>query len=255
MDNRNHSVESDQRAVSEVLGQVLVFAIIAVSIGLIIATGFAGLEDTRDAEQYQNADRAFDVLADNMRTVFERETPSRATEIDLGDGRIQYGEEVSVNVSVEPENSETIHSNYTFRPIQYVVEPERSIVYEGGTVIRDDPRGGFVVRDPPFLVSDDQIHIPIIETVPEAERSLSGTTVLVRAESRVRTTRVQPEQAPFEELRIEITTPRAQQWESRLSTHEGMDCDLDSDTVVCSMDSVPDQIYVVRQRIRVSFDA
>lgn len=247
--------KDDERGVSEVLGQVLVFSIVVASIGFIIATGFAGLEDTRDTEQFQNADRAFDVLADNMASVVERNNPSRATEIDVGDGRISYADPVVINITIEDVDGNEHTEEYELRPIELGFESDRSVVYEAGSVVRDQPRGGFVVREPPFLLSEDRVHIPIIQTLPQAERSLGGTTVLVRAVSRDRTVLIDPSDGDFVSMTINVTSDRAEQWAGTLEDRPNVqECPVTGNTASCELETVPDQTYVVLQRVGVSFD-
>jgi len=243
---------------TEVLGHVLVFSVIVASIGIIVVTGLAGLEDTRDSERFQNADRAFDILAENMASVYERDVPSRATEIDVGDGQVLYADPVEINISVKAVGDSNFSSNsFESRPIEFRVESDRSILFEAGAVIRDQQDGGYMVREPPFLLSDKRIHIPIIQTIPRAERSAGGSTVLIRAVSRDRTTLETPEE--YDTIRINVTSPRAEQWFEYLEEQaviDDDDCDLiDSDTkVTCTVDGPPSETYVTFQRIRVSLD-
>ena len=71
------------RSQSDVLGFVFVFAIVVSTIGLVFATGFTGLQDARDFERVNNAERAFEVLRDNVGDMIYRGAPSRVTEIKL----------------------------------------------------------------------------------------------------------------------------------------------------------------------------
>lgn len=243
---------------TEVLGHILVFSVIVASIGLIVATGLAGLEDTRESERFQNADRAFDVLAENMASVYERDVPSRATEIDVGDGQILYADEVDINISVEPADGGNLSSNsFSSRPVEFRVDSGRSIVFEAGAVIRDQPRGGYMVSEPPFLLSNDTIHIPIIQTIPRAERSVGGSTVLVRGVSRDRTVLETPED--YDRIWINVTSPRAEQWFDYFDAQAGIeddDCDLidAGGKVTCEIDAPTSETYVTFQRIRISLD-
>jgi len=243
---------------TEVLGHVLVFSLIVASIGIIVVTGLAGLEDTRDSERFQNADRAFDVLGENMASVYERDVPSRATEIDVGDGQILYADPVEINISVNTTEDDNFSSNsFESQPIEFRVNSDRSILFEAGAVIRDQRRGGYMVREPPFLLSDEKIHIPIIQTTARAERSAGGSTVLIRADSRDKTVLERPNDK-YDKLRINITSPRAQQWFDYLVNQESIeedDCDLlnNASKATCMIDP-PSETYVTFQRIRVSLD-
>lgn len=76
----------DNRAVSEVVGFVLTFSLVTMAIAIVFTAGFGGLQDTQQAEQVNNVERAFDVLDTNVQEVQRQEAPSRATEMRLSGG-------------------------------------------------------------------------------------------------------------------------------------------------------------------------
>lgn len=73
----------NDRGVSDTLGFVFVFAIILSTVAVVTTIGMAGLQDTRDVERVNNAERAFDILGDNMEDIADRGAPSRATEVKV----------------------------------------------------------------------------------------------------------------------------------------------------------------------------
>ncbi len=94
------------RAVSETISFVLVFSLIVASVGAVYAIGVSELEATRDAERIENAQRAFDVLADNVDDVLEG-APSRGTEVKLAEATLRSADDASMNVTVDPEGGGT----------------------------------------------------------------------------------------------------------------------------------------------------
>ena len=54
------------RAVSDVLGYVLIFSLITSSVGVVYVAGYGSLDSLRNAERFNNAERAFDVLDSNL---------------------------------------------------------------------------------------------------------------------------------------------------------------------------------------------
>jgi hypothetical protein len=243
----------DERAMTEVLGHILVFSVIVASIGLIVATGLAGLEDTRESERFQNADRAFDVLAENMASVYERDVPSRATEIAVGGGQILYADPVQINVSVD--DGSVLDKSYTLRPIEFRVDSGQSIFFEGGAVIRAQSGGGYMVEEPPFLLSDESIHVPVVLTAPSAERSIGGSTVLIRGVATRRSAEVTP--GNYDNITIDVTSPRAEQWRTYFDDSNACSSITSgSGSVECRIEGsdLPTQTYVTLQRIRVSLD-
>lgn len=250
------SIRSRNRGVSEVLGHVLVFSLVVASIGLIVITGLGGLEDTRESEQLNNAERAFDVLADNMASVYERNSPSRTTEIDLQEASISYDDPVTINITGNGTTAENFTREFEVTPLEYSVSSDQSIVYEGGAVFRDDVEGSVVLNEPPFLLTDDQFHTPIIQTRAAEMRQVSGTTVLIRGESTVRSVLEQDRPGTYDELHISITSPRYESWNRYLEEKRGTDCSVDdeNESVVCTLSGDGKQVYVTFQRIELSID-
>lgn len=241
----------DTRGVSETLGHILIFSLILFFISVTVVTGLAGLEDTRDFEEFQSADRAYDILAENFAEIYEENSPSRATEIDLGSGQIQYGEPTYFNISDSTGSFNA--TNVSVRPIKYRFDGDRALIYEAGAVFREQSDGAVLIRNPSFLLSDSSIHIPLVQTLPREERTIAGATVLIRGELTLRSVAVTPSDT-VQNVTIAIRSPRAEQWAAYLETTI-MSCGLITDnSVECSVDDPPSQTYVTYQRIIVSFD-
>lgn len=168
----------DSRGVSEVIGFVLVFSLVLGSITMVYVGGFSALGDTRDAERVNNAERAFDVLADNFQQLGRGEAPRRATEIKLSNAQLTLDQryDFEVNVSGNP----TIAS---VRPMTYHSGTGTRIVYEHGAIIRVDDGGGAVMlREPDYLIGEERTVIRHLE-VRGGQQSMGGTvTVLIRGE-------------------------------------------------------------------------
>jgi hypothetical protein len=132
-------------------------------------------------------ERAFDVLADNLRDIGHRGAPSRATELSLGNGGIALGDETNITISARYASNGTEATNVseTIRPIEYR-NGETRIRYTSGAVIRSD-RGDAIIRsEPDWLVSSRTTVIPLFVTSGgDGATSLAGdTTILVVAERR-----------------------------------------------------------------------
>ena len=87
---------TDTRGVSEIVGFILVFSLVLGTITLVYASGLSGLDDTRDAERITNAERAFDVLANNFQQMGRGEAPNRATEIKLAEAQLSVRDALGV---------------------------------------------------------------------------------------------------------------------------------------------------------------
>lgn len=246
-DTAHGSHPSSQRAISDVIGYVLIFALIVSAVTFVLISGMGSLEESRETERAANAERAFDVVHDNMAALYERNAPSRSTEIDLSDAEIFYGS----NISIEVRGDGSRLAQYEARPVVLQVTDDESLVYEGGAVFRDQPDANTMLNEPPFLLTDSRVHLPVIQTTSEALESAGGSTVLLRGKSTDRS--VIEGGSSFDEVTLSIASPRYDAWYNYLATRGAMDCSRDdaAETVECSTDE-PDRVFVTRQQIELS---
>jgi hypothetical protein len=242
-----HTTPDDERAVSDILGYVIIFSIVITSV-FVVASGFGVLDDVRDAERVKNAERAFDVMAENMAAIYERDAPSRSTEIDLGDSEIFYGSNVSITISGDG----TEFAAYQIRPVEMRVTSDQSLVYEGGAVFRQQRDSAFMTREPPFFISERRVHVPVVQTTAPALESAGSTTVLVRGESTRRAVLESDTEDSYDRVTIEISSPRFEAWEEYLEEEPATTCTTPAtETVSCTVDD-PEVVYVTHQQIELS---
>jgi hypothetical protein len=255
------------RAVSEVISYVLVFGLIVSAVGIISVSGLATLQDVRDNEQIANAERAFDVMSDNIADIHRRGAPSRATEISLGEAELATGPNVTMRVEIDTDGDgdwndgdadDGLGYQRNLRPIIYDGEGERQLVYEAGATFRTNRDGGVIVQEPPFILDDDRVHVPIIGLNRPQAQSLGGSTVLVR--TRLQSTSVEYENrgGNVEGIRISIlgTDPdRAALWREYYD-NRGFSCaGGPGPDVVCTFEPGSiGQVYVVDYDISVTID-
>ncbi|PSP97677.1 hypothetical protein BRD07_06305 [Halobacteriales archaeon QS_9_68_42] len=172
---------TDTRGVSEVVGFILVFSLVLGTITLVYASGISGLDNTRDAERITNAERAFDVLANNFQQMARGEAPNRATEMKLAEAQLSTSTEREVNISAD--GVDPADANSSSSTIRYNPGTDTSIVYENGAVIRVDNGNAVMLEEPDFLFDNGTVVIRYIE-LKGGGQSIGGTstTVLVRAE-------------------------------------------------------------------------
>lgn len=258
------------RAVSEVLGFILVFSLIVTTTSFVYISGISELEDRRDVERVDNAERAFDVLANNIDDISQEDAPSRATEIKLADAQLRFGD--ATTMTVEITNLGTPHPTYSreVAPIVYSAGTGTELVYESGSIVRTEPNGGVVMKEEPNILfttnsSDTRLAVvPYIQTRSQGESSVGGsTTALVRADfvnSEVLTARTDRPSGTYElTIKIETTSERGPVWESYLdneieSAYDVSDaCSVSDGTVKCTSLNV-DRLYVTVTGIDVAFN-
>lgn len=233
------------RGQTETLGFVLVFALITASIGLVFATGFTGLNDVREFEADNNAERAFEVLADNLEDVTHRNAPSRSTEIKLSEAELRIGDPIQLTVN-DPDS--TFNVTYDLRPIVYDADTGTELVYVQGAVIRSQADGATIVHESTLVLDENRTLIPVVQTRAGGERGVSGsTTVLVRADlsqSRL----AYANSSAGNQVWMNVTSPHAAAWHAHLDeAYPDASCTLSGDTVACSVTT--DRVHVTQIQI------
>ena len=231
-----------ERAQSDVLGFVFVFAIIVSAIGLVFTTGFAGLQDARDFERVNNAERALEVFKDNMDDMLFRGAPSRGTEIKLADASLEFGDPITVNVS---EDGGTFNTSQEIRPLVFDGGTNARIVYAGGAIIRQQGGNAVVLHESNLLLTENRTLIPIIQTRQDGTSGISGdTTVLIRTVVSQRNVLYTSDNSAVT-LWVNVTTPRAGAWRNSLSDRADVTCEpVVDDTAACQVTT--DRAFVTR---------
>lgn len=247
----------DDRGVTEVVGFVLVFSLVVMTIGFVYTGGLSGLEDARDAEQVNNAERAFDVLSNNFEKMARNEAPNRATEIKLA------GSELAVRDSQRVSVNTTETEAYRGYPIYFSTGVDTHIVYEHGAVIRDQPDGAVMLHEPDYVFGEERTVFRYAE-IRGGTQSISGeTTVLLRAEITLRDVDVVDTDHDNVTVTLNTSTRRADAWmryfESALDglavAGSGDPCSRDdygSDHTTITCEFQTDRVHVAKTRIRVS---
>lgn len=176
--DRKSALRGDDRGVSETIGFVLVFALIATTIAVTFTVGLGGLEDAQLAERDSNVERAFDVLHDNFNDLSRDGVPSRATELRLGGGELRFADDSTFRIL--DSNGASVERSST--SIVYSGAGETEIRYEHGAVIRRDGGGSFMIREPDLLFGETTM-IGFVDVGREGTERVGGDrTVLVRTE-------------------------------------------------------------------------
>ncbi len=241
----------DDRAVSEVVGYVLVLALVVSTMGVLFTTGFGTLQDAQQAEQVNNVERAFDVLDANFEDMYRDGAPSRATEMRLVDGSLGFGESTVITVE-QGENNTSIYP----RPLVYSDGGDTEIVYEAGAVIRTDGDASVMKSEPGFLISESESTVHVLRTSASSGTSAhtgAGTVLVVGS---------QPSSGPQvttfdsgEEINLTVETTRADAWDRYFTAYEnegvGQVVDRGEESVTYQVES--EEVTVVRTRISLRF--
>lgn len=247
----------DNRSVSDVIGFILIFALIMSSIAIVYATGFENLDNAREAEEIKNVERAYDILDDNLRDVARGEAPSRGTEVKLGNSQLYLGDPVIVTANVTNASGDTITSKTITYPIVYETPSNQRMIYVNGAVIRDVRGGATMVSEPRIIYDSDRVLFPLIETRPDsAATGVSGGTVLIRGRSKASGS-VEFNNAsngPYD-VNFTVETPRTEVWERYCTNQPGLYHDTNASSnsnataVECAFNNPVDDVYVQFRQI------
>jgi hypothetical protein len=221
-------VSNADRGVSEVVGYVLVISLVLTTVGIVAVSGLGELRDARAAEQFNNAERAFDLLANNLDDVALRGAPSRSTEVNLDNARIAVANPIEVGIrGIDNSNtSNDVSENYSIWPIRYEADfSSAELIYVGGAVIRSP--GGIILRETAMVEESNRSAIPIIKTRTRAAQSQAGGTVQIRADHGTTTLPVFDQAGTFDTVFVNVTSPRAAAWQTILDERDAFDCTVD----------------------------
>ncbi|WP_410765043.1 hypothetical protein [Haloferax sp. DFSO60] len=254
------------RAVSDTLGFIFVFAIVLSTIGVVTAVGFDGLQSTRDVERINNAERAFDILGDNMEDIADRGAPSRATEVKVEDAQLYLADPIEVSIYGESTTDPTSNftNTYEVSPIVYETEAsEETLVYVFDSLLRTRGDSGTFVRRPSLVLTKERVLVPAFVTRPDESASLAvggSGTFLVRGEKAATSVLAARSNSTQYDVNITIRSPRANLWRDELLRHDDVSCDPvvapatpdDLPEVSCHVEDA-ERVYVVSTTVDVMF--
>ncbi len=164
------------RAQSELLGFLLIFAMVVLIIALVSATGFVGFNNAQEYQRSANAEGAFTALASNVDDVTRRGAPSRSTELRIADASLSVENERS-SVEVRLDGSKLdLGGNHETGSIVYDSGTGTTISYRSGALIREDDGNSLLFREPDFVITEEEVLLPITHLSPDGTSEVGGTS-------------------------------------------------------------------------------
>jgi hypothetical protein len=242
----------NDRAVSDVVGYVLVFSLIIATVGVVTTVGFSTLDDRQSAERINNVERAFDVFATNLEDVYRQGAPSRATEMRLAGGTIRYGEPATV--TIRDANDPNINHTMVATPLVYA-ESDSEIVYFGGAILRGEPDGSVTLREPPFVLEPDRSMLPLVRTTRAPGRSEVTRDGTVRIESRRTNVNATTNStlADGGDLELVVDSPRERAWDRYLGSEADRVDGWEYYETNSTLSFQTEELSVPRFRVRIRF--
>jgi FlaG/FlaF family flagellin (archaellin) len=236
----------DERALSDLIGFVLTFAVILASVALVSTFGLSSLDDIQGNEQVTNAERAFTVLAEGFDEIERGRAPRRTSEIELNEGGLTVtgNSEFRVWVNGSAAAAPPPHGNDWNRTIRTdslrYKRGDKTIVYENGATFRSTgPSGGSIVEDKPTITcTEDTAIISFIVLSTKSNRNLGSGTVRVTGTLNTSTvlypTGRNKSTRDGTDVTVSVDSPRAQGWKTYFIGDQENWEEVNENTYVCS---------------------
>lgn len=167
----NNTMTMNKRGQSEVLGFVLIFSIVILSVGLITVSGVGNLQGLQENAQLNNAESAFSVFSDNIEEIYQRDAQTKSTEVRLSETQLQTSNDatrIKVNIDGEGEVQNT-----TSDSLEYITDGGK-ISYDTGSIFRQDENQNALMKEtPPFIIKEDYVFIHTVTF--DGKIAFSGT--------------------------------------------------------------------------------
>lgn len=228
------------RGVSDLVGFAIVFGIVVLSISLVYTFGVGALTDVQEGEAMDNAERGFDIFADNLDDIQLDGAPGRSTELDFAEGVLSVNGQVSMTVR-DPDNNLTVVLVAT--PVSYTNDG-RGFHYASGAVVRTFDTSVVMTREPAFRFSEERVVISFVETRLVGDTSSIGGGFVRVSARRVGVPSVRAIELGDVTFNVSVTSPRHEAWEAYFEQQgcQSVNPDPANDTVTCAYET--DELYV-----------
>jgi len=153
---------STDRGVSDLIGFILMFSIIAGSVSIIYLVGFDTLEDFSDNEDLETADRAMRGVAESFEDIHRQGVPARSIDVGVGGANLDLLDsslQIEVNGSSGSKLERTVTTNALV--IQQEGAPQ-AVTYESGALFRTGDAGSIVRHRPVFNCGEDAAILSVV---------------------------------------------------------------------------------------------
>ena len=239
------------RGQSELIGFIMIFSAVIMAIAVLGVAGFGTIDVGQDYQRSANAERAVTALGENIDDLTRQGVPSRSTEIGLADASLAAGEATNITITVG-DNSTAPTANISVTPIEYRTGGETTISYVGGAVIRQDGEHAVMLREPGFVLTEELLLLPVVETTPDEVVRVGGTSSVQVETDRQGKNAVVNQRGFAETVTIEISSPQADVWLEYFDNHDAVTCSTPSEEALrCEIE--PERVVVTVTEVSFRF--
>lgn len=180
MDGPRPRTRSVDRGASEVLGFVLLFALIVGSTGLVFSAGFDSLEHAQADQQNDNAEAAFLRIATKFDQIGDDGAPLRAGDLSVSPAGLSTGVEAELTVTVHlPSGVES--RTFDVGGLSYELD-DTAVAYEANAVFRRDGDAVAILSAPPWECDPGRTVVSVTALNATGATSVASDSVTVVGE-------------------------------------------------------------------------
>jgi hypothetical protein len=255
----SRTVAGSDRALSDLVGFILAFAVILSGVAIVSTIGTDILEDIKGNQQANNAQQAFGLMAENFDEIENGRAPTRTSEINLHSGRLRATNSSNFTVRIErPSDPDIVRTVFT-EQIRLRPDPGSNsvVVYENGASIRgkNSTTTGIVENRPTLTCQNEAAIVSLVRIDAPTNRQLGEGTVRISG-TRTNSGTLYPfnrtgdnSSTHVRNANLTVDSSFEDAWYKHL-TVDGNWTRYDDDTVSCQQ---VDRVYVRQTVINVSF--
>jgi FlaG/FlaF family flagellin (archaellin) len=153
--NATARTRTESRGVSDLVGYVLMVAVILVGVGLTATVGVDAIDQARMNQQTQSAERGMELIDGHVDDLQQSQAAVRSTELALGRGQLSVnGSDARSAITVNVSGTGDSPTRYSMGALTYR-HGDAVVAFEGGGVFHRSPRGNPVAAAEPTLLCDD----------------------------------------------------------------------------------------------------
>lgn len=152
-----------ERAVSHMVGFILIFGIIMTGATFALVVGQGGISDIAENEQTVNAEHQMVLVGQGLNGLDQSRSASTVGTLNLNDGSIRATSAENVTVTVANDSTGVEWTGQELRTGSLAYELDDTVIrYENGMVLRSDSGNGIEITEPSMTCTDDRVVVSVI---------------------------------------------------------------------------------------------
>ncbi len=169
------SIFSDEEAVSEIVGFVILLTLTITVIGILLMMSIPALTESQDRVQQQNIEQAFTLLDSHTSKAQYSNYLSQSTEMKLNGGRV-YVDQSDSWIRIILNNTQVY--NGTLGTIHYELNGQNVGYQAGGIWVADGKGGSTMISAPDFNYKHETLTLPLMQIIGNSSAAGNGKTYI-----------------------------------------------------------------------------